>query len=88
MYVGDDTTDEDAFRAIQPDGVGVHVASSEHEAVETDADYRLDGQTDVSRFLGWLDENTPRPDSPRGDRWPAGETFDLARLSDPEPSGS
>ena len=88
MYVGDDTTDEDAFRAIQPDGVGVHVASSEHGDVETDADYRLDGQAAVPSFLEWLDESVPRPDSSRGDRWPAGETFDPDRLSDPDGSGS
>ncbi|MFC6941081.1 trehalose-phosphatase [Salinirubellus sp. GCM10025818] len=88
MYVGDDTTDEDAFRAIQPDGVGVHVTSSEHDDVETDADYRLDGQADVPRFLEWLDDSVPRSDSSRGDRWPAGETFDPARLSDPDGSGS
>lgn len=56
MYVGDDTTDEDAFRAIQPDGVGIYVSDdgSPARADETAATYRLDGQSVVPRFLAWL----------------------------------
>jgi trehalose 6-phosphate phosphatase len=62
MYVGDDTTDEDAFRAIHPDGAGVYVASggdgdgnaAADRRTETAASYRLDGQRDVVRLLVWL----------------------------------
>jgi trehalose 6-phosphate phosphatase len=56
LYVGDDRTDEDAFRAIQPDGIGVRVvtAGRERASVETDATYRLDGQRAVARLLTWL----------------------------------
>ena len=60
MYVGDDTTDEDAFRAIRPDGAGVYVASggdgdaAADRRTETAASYRLDGQPDVVRLLVWL----------------------------------
>lgn len=50
MYVGDDTTDEDAFRAIQPDGVGIHVGTDDR----TDALYCLPAQTAVAPFLTWL----------------------------------
>ncbi|HET6572555.1 MAG TPA: trehalose-phosphatase [Fimbriiglobus sp.] len=49
IYLGDDATDEDAFRAI-PDGVTVMVGPSR----QTAARYRLDGPPDVTRFLSWL----------------------------------
>jgi trehalose 6-phosphate phosphatase len=50
LYLGDDTTDEDAFRAIQPEGIGVHVGKRSDSA----ADYRIPGQSDVPDFLSWL----------------------------------
>jgi trehalose 6-phosphate phosphatase len=50
IYVGDDTTDEDAFRAVGPDGTAVLVGSRE----ETAADYRLRGQDAVAPFLDWV----------------------------------
>ncbi len=49
IYLGDDATDEDAFKAI-PDGVTVMVGPSR----QTAARYRLDGPQDVTRFLVWL----------------------------------
>jgi trehalose 6-phosphate phosphatase len=49
IYLGDDATDEDAFAAV-PDGVTVMVGPSR----QTAARYRLDGPSDVTRFLGWL----------------------------------
>lgn len=49
MYVGDDTTDEDAFRAVQPSGVGILVGDR-----ETDADYRVEGHEQVPSLLEWL----------------------------------
>jgi trehalose 6-phosphate phosphatase len=47
-YVGDDITDEDAFRAIEC-GIGVLVGLR-----PTSATHKLDGIPDVDRFLRWL----------------------------------
>ena len=47
-YIGDDITDEDAFRAI-PMGIGVLVGLR-----PTSATHKLDGIADVDRFLRWL----------------------------------
>lgn len=47
-YIGDDITDEDAFRAIDC-GIGVLVGLR-----PTAATHKLDGITDVDRFLRWL----------------------------------
>lgn len=49
MYIGDDTTDEDVFRAIAPDGIGIHVGSD-----ETAATYRVDDVAEVTTLLEWL----------------------------------
>jgi trehalose 6-phosphate phosphatase len=55
MYVGDDTTDEDGFRAVGADGVGVLVgADDEGPRTETAATHRLAGQESVASFLAWL----------------------------------
>jgi len=50
VYLGDDVTDEDAFRAVRPDGIGVLVGSRDR----TDAAYRLPTQTAVAPFLDSL----------------------------------
>ncbi len=47
-YIGDDITDEDAFRAIEC-GIGVLVGLR-----PTAATYKIDGIPDVDRFLTWL----------------------------------
>jgi trehalose-phosphatase len=47
-YIGDDITDEDAFRAIEH-GIGVLVGLR-----PTSATHKLDGIADVDRFLRWL----------------------------------
>jgi trehalose 6-phosphate phosphatase len=47
-YLGDDITDEDAFRAISS-GIGVLVGLR-----PTSATHKLDGIPDVDRFLRWL----------------------------------
>jgi trehalose 6-phosphate phosphatase len=52
LYVGDDVTDEDAFRAVQPEGAGVRVGDPEGSK----ADYCLADRDDVPPFLEWLDE--------------------------------
>lgn len=50
MYLGDDTTDEYAFRAIAPAGVSIHVGDDE----ETAAVHRTPDPDTVERFLQWL----------------------------------
>jgi trehalose 6-phosphate phosphatase len=50
MYLGDDTTDEAAFRALAGTGIGIHVGTGE----ETAADYRIENPDAVTRFLDWL----------------------------------
>ena len=49
-YIGDDITDEDAFRAIEC-GIGVLVGLR-----PTAATLKLDGIPDVDRFLCWLEQ--------------------------------
>lgn len=48
FYLGDDTTDEDAFAALAECGIGILVGSPAHE---TAARYRLDEPADVQQFL-------------------------------------
>jgi trehalose-phosphatase len=49
-YIGDDITDEDAFRAIESGGgIGVLVGLR-----PTSATLKIDGIADVDRFLRWL----------------------------------
>lgn len=54
LYLGDDTTDEDAFEAIQPEGIGIHVGTNE----ETAAAYRIPSQEDVPEFVEWIASST------------------------------
>jgi len=49
VYVGDDTTDEDAFRVLGDGDFGVLVGER-----STAADYRVPAQCEVSRLLNWL----------------------------------
>jgi trehalose-phosphatase len=51
IYIGDDRTDEDAFRALEKRGVAILV--SEHAQV-TEASYWLNNPEEVERFLGQL----------------------------------
>jgi alpha,alpha-trehalase len=53
IYIGDDTTDEDAFKALGDDGLGILVAD---EPKETAARAILDTPDDVERFLSQLAE--------------------------------
>ena len=54
VYLGDDVTDEDAFRALQGRGLAIVVRGDDGRA--TAADYALEGPDDVKRFLEWLIE--------------------------------
>jgi trehalose 6-phosphate phosphatase len=51
VYIGDDVTDEDAFRELETDGAGILVAQ---EDGPTRARYRLDDTDAVERFLNRL----------------------------------
>ncbi|WP_408957927.1 trehalose-phosphatase [Natrinema sp. 74] len=53
IYVGDDVTDESAFRVVEPDGIGVRVGGDDPSA----ASCRLDSPAEVASFLSWLDAN-------------------------------
>lgn len=52
MYVGDDVTDEAAFRALDGDDAGVKVGPG-----ETAADYRVEGPEAVARLLDLIAES-------------------------------
>jgi trehalose-phosphatase len=60
LYVGDDLTDEDAFRAIEEreHGIGILVAE---ESRPTAASYSLRDPDQVRRFLVWLAERPALP---------------------------
>lgn len=47
MYLGDDTTDEDGFRALSDRGIGIRVGAEE----PTQAAYRLKDPEDVQAFF-------------------------------------
>jgi len=53
IYIGDDTTDEDAFRALRDKGIGIVV---ENESRQTTARYALADPGEVQRFLDRLVE--------------------------------
>lgn len=57
LYVGDDTTDESAFRAVRPDGVGIYVGAP----TETAATCRLPDPASVADFLDWLADTLTAP---------------------------
>ncbi|MHB8843781.1 MAG: bifunctional alpha,alpha-trehalose-phosphate synthase (UDP-forming)/trehalose-phosphatase [Nitrospirota bacterium] len=48
LYVGDDTTDEDAYRAIRGKGISVSIGGN------AEADYYLQSQEEMGPFLDWL----------------------------------
>jgi trehalose 6-phosphate phosphatase len=57
VYLGDDTTDEDAFRALSGRGIGVFVGRADDPEVagrKTAADYALKSIEDVERLLDAL----------------------------------
>lgn len=50
LYIGDDVSDESAFRAIEPDGVGVHVGTDRASV----ASCRVRSPSEVASLLAWL----------------------------------
>jgi trehalose 6-phosphate phosphatase len=68
LYLGDDLTDIDAFRALHTasrdlnfQGLAIGVAGIETpEKMAAEADFTLKGVRDVERFLKWLSQNVPR----------------------------
>jgi trehalose-phosphatase len=61
IYVGDDTTDEDAFMAIRGDGISVKVGAE----IDTAARYRVADPSEARHFLKWLDRTlTPAASRP------------------------
>lgn len=51
IYLGDDITDEDAFRAVEENGIGILVTEDPRP---TAASYSLRDPGEVRRFLEWL----------------------------------
>jgi trehalose-phosphatase len=56
IFIGDDKTDEDAFRALKERGVGILVSD---ELQPTSATYSLKNPSEVERFLGALIAHLP-----------------------------
>ena len=48
MYVGDDTTDEDAFRVLRENGLGIRVGD---KSICTRAHFRVNDTEQVQEFL-------------------------------------
>ena len=67
IYLGDDLTDIDAFKAIQTasrdldfQGFAIGITSLEMpEELEAEADFTLNGVSDVERFLKWVSQTLP-----------------------------
>ena len=68
IYMGDEITDIDAFRAIHTacrdldfQGFAIGITSQEMpKELVTEADFTLNGINDVERFLKWLSQTAPR----------------------------
>ncbi|XP_055298974.1 uncharacterized protein LOC129566773 isoform X2 [Sitodiplosis mosellana] len=55
IFAGDDTTDEDAMKALKGDGLSFRV--SKRSEIETYADYRVPSTKTISLILQWLQDN-------------------------------
>ena len=51
LFIGDDITDEDAFRELRDDGIGVQVSETPRPSA---AQYWLRDVPEVQKLLGWL----------------------------------
>jgi trehalose-phosphatase len=72
IYVGDDTTDEDAFRAIKGSGISVSIGAN------AESDYYLRDQEEMGAFLDWIADILAHRCSRDSNHMPAG----LGRESD------
>jgi trehalose-phosphatase len=54
IYIGDDVTDEDAFKAVATCGIGIRVADADGYDDDTAATYRLGDTGEVAQFLAAL----------------------------------
>jgi trehalose-phosphatase len=57
LYIGDDDTDQDAFRAIQSHGIGIWVGPAQKKR---SAHYTLASPSQVYEFLKWLSDQICR----------------------------
>jgi trehalose-phosphatase len=55
VYIGDDVTDEDAFRMLKEKGIGIIVSTQNRP---TAANFRLVDVNEVRDFLKWLSVRT------------------------------
>ena len=56
IYIGDDTTDEDAFKILKKDGLGITIRVGRN-SINTQAEYILPDVTHVKRLLKWIYSN-------------------------------
>jgi alpha,alpha-trehalase len=68
IYIGDDITDEDAFDAVQFDGVGIVVRHDEHGDRASAALFSLESPSAVAEFVLRVAEDLKQEASP-GDAW-------------------
>lgn len=54
IYLGDDTTDEDAFRALKPNGLSIRIVGPDQTHKPTAADYSLRDPDQVAAFFAQL----------------------------------
>lgn len=59
IYIGDDVTDEDAFRELGGSGDGIGIRVSEDPPTETAAEFFLRDPDEVRGFLDWLAGRRP-----------------------------
>jgi trehalose-phosphatase len=55
IYIGDDTTDEDAFKFLRRQGLNIYVKNDSE--LETLAHYYVRNPSEVYKFLEWLKKN-------------------------------
>lgn len=60
MYLGDDTTDEDAFRALKDQGITIRIGTEDSDT-PTQAQYILPDPHAVDHFLQSLLQQLPNP---------------------------
>ena len=54
IYLGDSDTDEDAFKALEKNGIGIRVNSKENEHKKSAAKWFMKDQSEITLFLKWI----------------------------------